>query len=96
MIKKKVAKKMGRKEVGEKLHSTLDDMMDYESGKLDEKGTKRLFQNLVNSGQAWHLQGMYGRAANDMLESGFIKKPKNTGGKDTYGNPLKSYYANKK
>ncbi len=72
-------------------------MMQWEDGSLDEKGTKKLFQHLVDSGQAWHLQGTYGRAANDMLESGYIKKPKHggKGQKDAYGNNMENYYNRK-
>lgn len=68
-------------------------MMSYEDGSLDEPGTKKLFQHLVDTGMAWHLQGSYGRAADAMLKAGYIKKPKNTGGKDAYGNNLKDYHA---
>ena len=73
--KNKVASKMKKS----KPYDSFNDMMSYEDGSLDEKGTKKLFQHLVDSGEAWHLQGSYGRAANDMLESGFIKKPSHGG-----------------
>lgn len=76
-----------------KPYDHVGEIMAYEDGSLPEHRVKRLFQHLVDSGQAWHLQGSYGRTANEMLRAGYIKKPKNTGGKDTYGNNLKDYHA---
>lgn len=69
-------------------------LIDYDEG--NEEETRKVFQHLVNTGQAWHLEGSVGRMANAMLDSGFIKKPKKQGGKDAYGNNLKSYYDKKK
>jgi len=51
-------------------------IMAHENGELDEEGTKRLFQHLVDSGLAWRLQGHYGRAAHAMIDAGHIKAPK--------------------
>lgn len=96
-----MANNPNKKAMARKMKKTSFDvvgaMMDWEDGRSDEGKTKELFQHLVNSGQAWHLQGMYGRTANDMLESGFIKKPKNKGKgqKDAYGNDLGNYYNRK-
>lgn len=47
----------------------------YEQGLLDEAGTIGLFQNLVDSGLAWQLQGSYGRTAKQLLDAGYIKWP---------------------
>lgn len=49
-------------------------VMDYEEGKLDTEGVIALFQELVDTGLAWELQGSYGRAAADLLEQGLITK----------------------
>lgn len=46
----------------------------YESGELDDDATLELFQQLVNSGLAWQLQGHYGRTAATLLESGYITR----------------------
>ena len=45
---------------------------DYEIGELSEEDTIDLFQDLVNTGMAWQLQGSYGRTAKAMIEAGVI------------------------
>jgi hypothetical protein len=44
----------------------------YESGDLSDEGTVALFQRLVDNGQAWQLQGSYGRQAQALIESGLV------------------------
>jgi len=48
----------------------LNTIMDYESGELDPEDTIDLFQELINSGMAWTLQGSYGRTAMELIEAG--------------------------
>lgn len=50
----------------------IDKIIAYESGELDEEGTLELFQHLVDTGQAWTLQGHYGRTAAALIEAGQI------------------------
>jgi hypothetical protein len=44
----------------------------YENGELSEGDTLGLFQELVDSGMAWSLQGSYGRTANYLIENEYI------------------------
>jgi len=49
-------------------------IMDYEDGNLDLGGTLALFQNLIRTGMAWSLQGSYGRAAQNLIDNGYITR----------------------
>ena len=50
----------------------IQQIMDFEDGSLSEAQTIDLFQNLVDSGLAWQLQGVYGRTATAMIEAGLV------------------------
>lgn len=52
--------------------SQLDAMIAWEQGDLDDEETIKLFQELVDNGMAWSLQGAYGRQAMDMICAGVI------------------------
>ena len=49
----------------------IDKIMYYEQGELDDDGVVELFQELIDSGMAWQLQGSYGRMATYLIEEGF-------------------------
>jgi len=48
----------------------VDRIMAYEQGELEEEEIVELFQELINSGLAWQLQGHYGRTAKYLIEEG--------------------------
>lgn len=50
----------------------LNDIIDYEEGKLNDAQTLKLFSSLVRSGAAWSLQGHYGRTASALIQDGWI------------------------
>ena len=52
----------------------VDLIMAYESGELDEAGILKLFSELIKSGQAWSLQGSYGRTAKALIDAGYINE----------------------
>jgi hypothetical protein len=45
----------------------------FEDGALDETGVVALFQELVDTGLAWSLQGSYGRLASALIEDGLVE-----------------------
>ena len=60
----------------DKVMDTLfDRIIQYEDEGLSEEDHLSLFQELLNSGLAWQLQGSYGREAKALLEAGLITLP---------------------
>ena len=55
--------------------STLDAVMAYEAGQMDEDQIVEFFQELVDTGLAWQLQGSYGRTARALIEAGWVVPP---------------------
>lgn len=53
----------------------VEKIMAYEEGSLSEEETLQLFQQLVDSGMAWTLQGDYGRQAQRFIQQGLVRLP---------------------
>ena len=64
---------------------------DYENGELDEQDEVAMFQDAINSGMAWTLQGSYGRAAVSLIEAGKCMLGE-VGHRDYWGNYVPSRY----
>lgn len=50
---------------------SVDKIMRYEDGEMDDEETVTFFQELIDSGVAWQLQGHYGRMATDLIKAGY-------------------------
>lgn len=51
-----------------------DRIIDYETDNLSDQGIVELFQDLVDSGLAYKLQGSYGRMAERLIADGFVTR----------------------
>jgi len=65
---------------GSKKEKTMDKLnltdliTQYENGELAPENTLTLFAELIKTGQAWSLQGQYGRTAQGLIDAGYIGK----------------------
>ena len=48
----------------------VDVIIRYEQGELEEDEIIDLFQNLIDTGIVWKLQGNYGRQAKRLIDAG--------------------------
>ena len=51
----------------------VDKIIAYEQGELGETETIELFQELIDNGMAWSLQGSYGRMAMFLIDNGYCE-----------------------
>lgn len=49
-------------------------LMAFEAGELEQDDVVELFQELVDTGLAWQLQGFYGRTAQALIEEGLVTR----------------------
>ena len=59
------------------VNDRVDRIIRYEEGRLSCEEIIELFQELINDGSAWSLQGSYGRAALRLIEQGYCSVPEN-------------------
>lgn len=52
----------------------IDKLIAYENGEMDEMETAEFFQDGIDRGWVWALQGSYGRMAMALLEAGQIHR----------------------
>lgn len=55
---------------------SVDKIIDYESGNMSDDQIVEMFQELIDSGEAWELQGYYGRTAKALIDGGLCHAPK--------------------
>jgi hypothetical protein len=51
----------------------VDKIIAFEQGDLDFEATIELFQELIDSGLVWQLQGSYGRTARALIDEGLCE-----------------------
>ena len=52
------------------MYDNIDRIMAYETGELEEHEIVNLFQDLIDAGLVWQLQGSYGRQATALIQAG--------------------------
>ncbi len=65
-----------QKSASESVHKEdiVSDVMKWEAGEMSAQEELQFFSKLVKSGQAWSLQGMYGRQAQALIDAGYLDK----------------------
>jgi hypothetical protein len=59
------------------MHGQMPDVgkiIEYENGEMGEEEMIEFFQELIDSGYAWRLQGHYGRTAAALIEAGLCHR----------------------
>lgn len=54
----------------------IEQIIRYEAGEITEEEVVELFQNLIDTGIVWTLQGNYGRMAKFLLDEGLCHSKK--------------------
>jgi len=52
----------------------INKIIKYESDEMDQEEVIEFFQELINSGYVWRLQGHYGRTALRLIEYGLCER----------------------
>lgn len=53
----------------------IDKILKFEAGEMSDDEAVAFFQELVNTGLAWRLQGHYGRLARELIKQGLVVAP---------------------
>lgn len=53
----------------------IDKILKFEAGEMTEDQVVAFFQELVNTGMAWRMQGYYGRLARELINQGLVTAP---------------------
>jgi hypothetical protein len=48
----------------------INKIIAYENGELDQEEIIQFFQEMIDNGTVWHLQGHYGRNAQALISAG--------------------------
>jgi hypothetical protein len=56
------------------ISNIAEQILSWEAGDMDEAQEDAFFQELVDTGLAWQLQGMYGRRAEQLINEGRITR----------------------
>ena len=59
----------------------VDKIIAFEQGRLDDEEIIDLFQEMINDGSVWSLQGVYGRAAQSLICNGYCQMPEEHSGR---------------
>ena len=65
----------------------IEFIMKFEEGEATEEEVIEGFQEMIDSGLVWGLQGMYGRTAADLIDAGLCQHSTKQH-HDYWGNPL--------
>lgn len=57
------------------MSDVVDRIIAFENDELGDDDTVALFQELLDTGQVWHMQGAYGRSAVRLVEAGLCTLP---------------------
>ena len=58
------------------MYTDVNKLISYEQGELPTEEAIELFQELLDCGLVWKLQGHYGRTAKILINNGTIKENK--------------------
>jgi hypothetical protein len=54
---------------------SVDKIISYESGEMEMEEVVEFFQDGIDSGWVWQLQGSYGRMAQQLINNGLVIQP---------------------